>query len=122
LVRHTFTHFHLELTVLAGAVRAGFARGGDWVQLDALGGQALPTVMKKVVAHVRQGPRRSGHSPRETALPFTIARDDRDLDLSDHCRGVNRPAHFPLASQPGTALLAEDRPGGPVAQSKGGTR
>jgi A/G-specific adenine glycosylase len=58
LVRHSFTHFHLELAVLAGAVRSGFAKGGDWVKLDALAGQALPTVMKKVVAHARQGPRR----------------------------------------------------------------
>jgi len=40
-------------------VRAGFSKGsGQWVKLDELGAQALPTVMKKVVAHARGGPRR----------------------------------------------------------------
>jgi A/G-specific adenine glycosylase len=59
VVRHTFTHFHLELAVLAGEVRDGFSKGGgQWVHLDALGEHALPTVMKKVVAHARFGPRR----------------------------------------------------------------
>ena len=52
-VRHTFTHFHLEL----GVVRAELARGwqcldGVWVPLDRLGGEALPTVMRKVVRQV----------------------------------------------------------------------
>ena len=36
VVRHTFTHFHLELAVLAGTVRAGFSAGGQWVRLDDL--------------------------------------------------------------------------------------
>jgi A/G-specific adenine glycosylase len=59
VVRHTFTHFHLELAVLAGEVREGFSKGGgQWVRLDDLGDHALPTVMKKVVAHARFGPRR----------------------------------------------------------------
>jgi A/G-specific adenine glycosylase len=58
-VRHTFTHFHLELAVLAGEVRAGFSQGGgQWVKLDEFSAHALPTVMKKVVAHARGGPRR----------------------------------------------------------------
>jgi A/G-specific adenine glycosylase len=57
VVRHTFTHFHLELAVLAGAVRAGRDAAGHWVKLDELPTQALPTVMKKVVAHARFGPR-----------------------------------------------------------------
>ena len=58
LVRHSFTHFHLELVVVAGEVRAGFAKGGTWVKPDALAGQALPTLMKKVAAFARQGARR----------------------------------------------------------------
>src|SRR5260370_610142 len=58
VVRHSFTHFHLELAVLAGEVRAGFAKGGQWTSLDQLTTQALPTVMKKIVAHARGGPRR----------------------------------------------------------------
>ncbi len=58
IVRHTFTHFHLELAVLAGEVRAGFSKGGQWVKLDDFSAHALPTVMKKVAAHARGGPRR----------------------------------------------------------------
>ncbi len=58
VVRHSFTHFHLELAVLAGEVRAGFSKGGKWVRLDDLASEALPTLMKKVVAHARNGPRR----------------------------------------------------------------
>lgn len=50
MVRHTFTHFHLELTVIAG--RADGAEPPPaclWCLPDALGDQALPTVMRKVV-------------------------------------------------------------------------
>lgn len=57
-VGHVFTHFRLELQVLAGAVRAGYARGGVWVAPEALADQALPTVMRKIIAHARAGPRR----------------------------------------------------------------
>ena len=51
LVRHTFTHFHLELAVWAGAVRDGASVDGRWVALDRLSDEALPSVMRKVVAH-----------------------------------------------------------------------
>ena len=51
LVRHTFTHFHLELEVWAGAVANGGEADGRWVALDELGDQALPSVMRKVVKH-----------------------------------------------------------------------
>lgn len=49
-VRHTFTHFHLRLTVvttLAGA-EAALPADGLWCPADRLDGQALPTLMKKV--------------------------------------------------------------------------
>ncbi|HEY3916651.1 MAG TPA: A/G-specific adenine glycosylase [Stellaceae bacterium] len=49
VVRHSFTHFDLELLVLTGKTRATKA-AGVWVKPDALGTQALPTVMKKVIA------------------------------------------------------------------------
>lgn len=50
LVRHTFTHFHLELTVLAAEAEADDAPAeARWVDLPALGTEALPTVMRKVV-------------------------------------------------------------------------
>jgi len=48
-VRHSFTHFDLELQVLMGKVAHAHAEG-LWVAPAALGEHALPTVMKKVVA------------------------------------------------------------------------
>ena len=54
-VRHTFTHFHLELAVArATATTARLARlspGSAWVEIDRLTERALPTVMRKVIAH-----------------------------------------------------------------------
>ncbi len=54
-VRHTFTHFHLELTVLTASMRTEALKSALWVKPDQLGEQALPTVMKKVIAHARKG-------------------------------------------------------------------
>lgn len=51
MVTHTFTHFYLELTVLAGRVGRGAAPGALWCPPDCLGDHALPTVMKKIAAH-----------------------------------------------------------------------
>jgi A/G-specific adenine glycosylase len=51
LVTHTFTHFHLELTVAAGRTSAQAAVRGVWCPLDRLGEQALPTLMRKVASH-----------------------------------------------------------------------
>ena len=55
-VAHTFTHFHLELEVLRAAeIEDGILRDdGDyrWTPRAGLAGEALPTVMRKVVAHV----------------------------------------------------------------------
>ncbi|WP_029007677.1 A/G-specific adenine glycosylase [Azospirillum halopraeferens] len=51
-VRHTFSHFHLELEVMAARTGADWrAADGFWVPLDRLGEQALPSVMRKVVRH-----------------------------------------------------------------------
>ena len=49
-VRHTFTHFHLELEVLAAHV-PHVETDGIWCPPDRFGEHALPTVMKKIVAH-----------------------------------------------------------------------
>ena len=49
LVRHGFTHFELELTVLAGRVAA--RAPGTWCAIDRLSEMALPTLMKKVANH-----------------------------------------------------------------------
>ncbi|MEM7227050.1 MAG: A/G-specific adenine glycosylase [Pseudomonadota bacterium] len=52
LVRHTFTHFHLEARVWAGQTSATEPpNDGRWVPLDGLSGQALPSVMRKLVRH-----------------------------------------------------------------------
>ncbi len=56
LVTHTFTHFHLELEVLcAEQVTDGVLRSDGiyrWTLREDLAGEALPTVMRKIVAHV----------------------------------------------------------------------
>jgi len=50
-VEHTFTHFHLDLAVFVAAADAKTAKSADgiWVHADDLGGEALPSVMRKVV-------------------------------------------------------------------------
>ena len=52
-VRHVFTHFPLELAVFIAPVpRATPAlKGSRWVKLVDLPGEALPSVMRKVLAH-----------------------------------------------------------------------
>ena len=60
LVRHTFTHFTLELAVIAARVGAMAAAAGLWTQPQDFAAQALPTVMKKVVRLARAGPQVSG--------------------------------------------------------------
>jgi A/G-specific adenine glycosylase len=50
VIQHTFTHFHLKLTVAKGI---SAARGeGMWSSSDHLHSYALPTVMKKVIRGV----------------------------------------------------------------------
>jgi A/G-specific adenine glycosylase len=51
-VEHTFTHFHLELTVMRGEVAAGVvAPDGHWWSPPAeIAGEALPTVFRKAIA------------------------------------------------------------------------
>jgi A/G-specific adenine glycosylase len=52
-VRHVFTHFPLELSVYLAAIAVGTPapRGMRWVALADIAGEALPTLMRKVVAH-----------------------------------------------------------------------
>jgi A/G-specific adenine glycosylase len=54
-VQHGFTHFRLELTVVAAplAVDAPVRPGVDdiWALPDSLGRHALPTLMRKIVRH-----------------------------------------------------------------------
>jgi A/G-specific adenine glycosylase len=53
VVRHVFTHFPLELSVYTADVpaRTPAPRDARWVALASLAGEALPSVMRKVVAH-----------------------------------------------------------------------
>jgi A/G-specific adenine glycosylase len=53
VVSHVFTHFPLELTVYRAQVAAGTRApaGTRWIPLAELGGEALPSLMRKVVAH-----------------------------------------------------------------------
>ena len=52
VVRHVFTHFPLELTVYAAEIpaRTPAPKGTRWVRIAELGGEALPSLMRKVVA------------------------------------------------------------------------
>jgi A/G-specific adenine glycosylase len=53
VVTHVFTHFPLELVVYTASVsaRARAPRGMRWVPISALADEALPNVMRKVIAH-----------------------------------------------------------------------
>ena len=53
-VAHGFTHFRLELSVLAGVAVGETPAAARWCPIDKLADQALPTLMKKVVAHAAQ--------------------------------------------------------------------
>jgi A/G-specific adenine glycosylase len=53
VVTHVFTHFPLELVVYTAKVpaRTCAPEGMRWVPIETLAGEALPNVMRKVVAH-----------------------------------------------------------------------
>jgi A/G-specific adenine glycosylase len=48
IVRHTFTHFHLELEVALAQAKGG---EGVWAPPERMGEHALPTLMRKVIEH-----------------------------------------------------------------------
>jgi A/G-specific adenine glycosylase len=54
-----FTHFPLELAVYRARVPAGARapRGMRWAKIAALADEALPNVMRKVIAHALDGSR-----------------------------------------------------------------
>jgi A/G-specific adenine glycosylase len=53
VVTHVFTHFPLELVVYTASVpaRSRAAEGMRWVAVATLQNEALPNVMRKVIAH-----------------------------------------------------------------------
>jgi A/G-specific adenine glycosylase len=63
VVDHVFTHFPLELTVYRARCAAGTVApaGSRWIPLADLAGEALPSLMRKVVAHALG----EGAPPRE---------------------------------------------------------
>ena len=73
VVRHVFTHFPLELAVHAAELpaRTPAPKGMHWVAIAELGGQALPSLMRKVVAHALGAanvrPRPSPRAPARAA-------------------------------------------------------
>jgi A/G-specific adenine glycosylase len=79
LVEHTFTHFHLELAVYRAEVErdAVLKRESEperchWLKLRELAGAALPSLMRKVIAHALNGelrPVRSKPEARVAAAP-----------------------------------------------------
>jgi A/G-specific adenine glycosylase len=53
IVRHVFTHFPLELSVYVSEMPIGTPalEGTRWAKVSELAGEALPSLMRKVVAH-----------------------------------------------------------------------
>ncbi len=65
VVTHVFTHFPLELVVFTAHVaRATPApKGARWVKCTELPGEALPSVMRKVLAHAMKTRTNNGGTP-----------------------------------------------------------
>lgn len=62
-VHHVFTHFRLELGVLAAKAPAGAGPGeGYWCAVDRLAAEPLPSLMRKVVEHGLTGSARRGEA------------------------------------------------------------
>jgi A/G-specific adenine glycosylase len=61
VVTHVFTHFPLDLVVYVTQVPVSTRAPKDarWIALDDLAGEALPNLMRKVVAHALED-RRTG--------------------------------------------------------------
>jgi A/G-specific adenine glycosylase len=57
VVRHVFTHFPLELVVYRTKVSETTPAppGTRWIPLSEIGNEALPNLMRKVLAHALRG-------------------------------------------------------------------
>jgi A/G-specific adenine glycosylase len=62
IVRHVFTHFPLELSVYTAelSARTPAPAGMRWVPLEHIGGEALPSLMRKVIMHANGSRLKSG--------------------------------------------------------------
>jgi A/G-specific adenine glycosylase len=79
LVRHVFTHFPLELSVYATevAVDAPAPDGARWVKLAELNGEALPSLIRKVLVHAFDQEPARGVGPGPKRGPGGKLRDGR---------------------------------------------
>ncbi|MGY6708688.1 MAG: A/G-specific adenine glycosylase [Rhizobiaceae bacterium] len=66
-VAHVFTHFSLELSVFEAAMNGPAPEGHWWSPPHQLPGEALPTVMKKVLETARPGITRKSPKPGRTS-------------------------------------------------------
>jgi A/G-specific adenine glycosylase len=76
IVRHVFTHFPLELIVYMSDVppRTAAPQGTRWIEIAELGGEALPSLMRKVIAHALP----EDHKPRkERTWPSNVTKPAR---------------------------------------------
>ena len=89
VVRHGFTHFELELRVMAGEIGRRLPTGGRWVHPDDLGSAALPTLMRKVIGHAlpqgQAGPEQTGSRPKRKTRPDRL-RHGRDIVRGELCK------------------------------------
>jgi len=74
-VRHGFTHFQLELAVVAGSTAAG--PDGLWSPYDKLGQHALPTLVKKLGRHAASAVAQRGHerASNSGSSPAVVSRN-----------------------------------------------
>jgi A/G-specific adenine glycosylase len=65
IVRHVFTHFPLELAVYTSDVpaRTPAPKQTRWIAISELAGEALPSLMRKVLAHALTSDRIQKHQP-----------------------------------------------------------
>jgi A/G-specific adenine glycosylase len=71
IVTHVFTHFPLELVVYTAEVPASACapEGARWVPMSELAGEALPNLMRKVLAHPSGVARNALRRRREPVSP-----------------------------------------------------
>jgi A/G-specific adenine glycosylase len=70
-IRHGFTHFELEIEVYVADFAKRPKHEGNWVAPDKLARAALPTVMRKIIAHAHPNimrPSRSGDNQHGVGL------------------------------------------------------
>jgi A/G-specific adenine glycosylase len=79
-VTHVFTHFPLELVVYLAVLPAGTAAPADmrWIRRDEAAGEALPNVMRKVLAHALPDRRENeARAPRRRRTPTRLHSTER---------------------------------------------